>query len=88
MGNVLESKTGKAVPFASVSVQIIGDTAKTANTITDKNGSFDFQQLPLGFFRLTVSAMGFAILNLDSIYLREERYDFNLGDVKLSEVAE
>jgi lactam utilization protein B len=48
MGNVLESKTGKAVPFASVSVQIMGDTAKTANTITDKNGSFEFQQLPLG----------------------------------------
>ena len=87
MGNVLESKTGKAVPFASVSVQIMGDTAKTANTITDKNGSFEFQQLPLGYFRLTVSAMGFATLNMDSIYLREERYDFNLGDVKLSEVA-
>ncbi|OYZ47331.1 MAG: hypothetical protein B7Y15_14660, partial [Bacteroidetes bacterium 24-39-8] len=87
MGNVLESKTGKAVPFANVSVQIIGDTLKTAASITDKNGSFEFQQLPLGYFRLSVSAMGFANLNLDSIYLREERYDFNLGDVKLSEVA-
>ncbi|OYU55326.1 MAG: hypothetical protein CFE25_10290 [Chitinophagaceae bacterium BSSC1] len=87
MGNVLESKTGKAVPFAAVSVQIIGDTVKTASSLTDKNGSFEFQQLPLGYFRLTVSAMGFATLNMDSIYLREERYDFNLGDVKLSEEA-
>jgi len=63
----------------------MGDTAKTANTITDKNGSFEFQQLPLGFFRLTVSAMGFATLNMDSFYLRKKGYYFNLGDLKIKE---
>jgi ferric enterobactin receptor len=87
MGNVIESKSGKAIPFANVSLQIIGDTIKIASAITDKNGSFEFQQLPLGYYRLSVSAMSFALMNLDSIYLREERYDFNLGDVKLNEAA-
>ena len=87
MGNVLESKSGKAIPSAYVTVQIMGDSIKTASAITDKNGAFEFQQLPLGYYRLSVAAMSYASMDLDSIFLREERYDFNLGDVKLNEAS-
>ena len=85
IGNVLESKSGKPLAYASIGLSLLGDSAKPFSTIADKNGAFEFEQLAFGYYRLTVNAIGFAITNLDSIYLRAERYDFNLGDIKLND---
>jgi ferric enterobactin receptor len=82
-GNVLEAETGKAVADATITINNINDSTFKRNDITDKNGSFEMDKLPLGYYRLTVSTMGFSSMVLDSIYLRAERYDFNLGDLKL-----
>lgn len=85
IGNVLENKTGKPLSFASVGLLRLGDSARAVSTIADKNGSFEFERLLFGYYRLTVNAVGFAVTNLDSIYLREERYDFNIGDIRLND---
>ena len=85
IGNIIEAKSGKPVPFASISLLKMGDTVKAAASMSDKNGAFEFQNLNFGYYRLTVKNVGYALTNLDSIYLRAERYDFNLGDVKLNE---
>ncbi len=87
MGNVLDAKSGKALSFATIALAKLPDTAKNINTTADKNGAFEFTSLTFGYYRLTVNAMGFTKTNLDSIYLREERYDFNLGDIKLNDAA-
>jgi len=85
IGNVLESRTGKPLAFANLGLWRLDDPAHPVNTIADKNGAFVFEQLPFGYYRLRVQAMGFAITHLDSIYLRAERYDFNLGDIRLND---
>lgn len=85
IGNIIEAKSGKPVPFANISLLKMGDTLITASSLSDKNGAFEFQNLNFGYYRLTVKNVGYALTNLDSIYLRAERYDFNLGDVKLNE---
>ena len=85
IGNVLDSKSGKPLAFANIGLIHMGDSLIKRNTIADKNGAFVLEKLPFGYYRLRVSTMGFAITNLDSIYLRSERYDFNLGDIKLNE---
>jgi len=85
IGNVLESKSGKPVAFASIGLSLLGDSATPLSTIGDKNGSFEFEKLAFGYYRLTVNVVGFAITSIDSIYLRAERYDFNLGDIKLND---
>jgi len=87
IGNVLESKTGKPLAFASVQLQLLADTTKKMSKVADKNGAFEFSKLALGYYRLIVNMVGFAETQIDSIYLRPERYDFNLGDVKLSDAA-
>jgi ferric enterobactin receptor len=87
IGNVLEARTGKPIPFANLGLWRIEDPAHPLNTITDKNGAFVFEQLPLGYYRLKVQVLGFATLHLDSIYLRAERFDFNLGDIRLNDSA-
>lgn len=85
IGNVLDAKSGKALPFANIGLFKIGDSIKLASTISDKNGAFELQNLSMGYYRLTVKTLGYAQTHLDSIYLRDERYDFNLGDIKLNE---
>jgi ferric enterobactin receptor len=87
MGNVLTAE-GKAAAFATVRLTIMGDSSQVKNTITDKNGAFEFQELRFGYYRLTATFLGHATLNMDSIYLRAERYDFNLGDIKLKSATD
>jgi outer membrane receptor protein involved in Fe transport len=85
IGNILESKSGKPVPFASIRLLKQGDTITVSATLSDKNGAFAFQNLPFGYYLLSVKNEGYAQSDLDSIFLRTERYDFNLGDIKLKE---
>lgn len=82
-GNVVEAETGKAVPGATVVIININDSTNKRIELSDKNGSFELDRLPLGYYKLNISNIGFSTLILDSIYLRVERYDFNLGDLKL-----
>lgn len=85
IGNILETKSGNPIPFASIRLLKQGDTLQVAATISDKNGAFAFQNLAFGYYRLSIKNEGYAQTHLDSIYLRAERYDFNLGDIKLNE---
>jgi outer membrane receptor for ferrienterochelin and colicin len=87
IGNILEAKTGKPLAFASLQLKDLNDTTRRLSTVADKNGAFEFNRLSLGYYRLTVIMVGFAQMNIDSIYLRPERYDFNLGDIKLNDAA-
>jgi hypothetical protein len=62
----------------------MSDTVVTVQVVSDKNGAFECLNLSFGYYKLKASMVGYADLQIDSIYLREERYDFNLGDVKLN----
>jgi len=82
-GTITDSARGEGVPFASlVLVGISGSTMKFQG-VSDKNGNFEFIQLPLGYYSLRINAVGLLPVQIDSIFLRAERYDFNLGDIKL-----
>jgi ferric enterobactin receptor len=83
IGNVLEDETAKPIEGATVSIFRSGDTTNKRSQLTDKNGNFDFEDLPFGYYRVAITSIGFAETILDSVYLRAERYDFNLGDIKL-----
>ncbi|NCI46951.1 outer membrane beta-barrel family protein [Sediminibacterium soli] len=87
IGNVLEQKTGKPLAFANISLFPIHEPGKNLSTIADRNGAFEFNNLGMGYYRLSVLAVGFARMHIDSIYLRAERYDFNLGDIRLGDSA-
>ena len=82
IGNLLTSEN-KAASFASVQVRLMNDSAYNKKFVTDKNGAFEFTELRFGYYRLTANYVGHTTLILDSIYLRAERFDFNLGDLKL-----
>lgn len=84
IGNVVDANSGKALADADLLLMQLADSSHRLKFTTDKNGSFAFEGIPFGYYRLMITATGFATLKLDSIYLREERFDFNLGDIKLN----
>lgn len=88
MGSVLDAIKADAVSFAKIDLVRLSVDSLKKTTLSDKNGNFEFNKLPLGYYRLQISSMGFVFTQLDSIYLREERYDFNLGDIKLKPASD
>ncbi|MEO8174745.1 MAG: carboxypeptidase-like regulatory domain-containing protein, partial [Sediminibacterium sp.] len=86
IGNILDNVSGKALPFASVSLTNL-NTSQTVSIVSDKNGGFDFEKIIFGYYRLTIDVVGFAKTNMDSIHVHAERIDINLGDIKLNSSA-
>jgi hypothetical protein len=87
-GNILDASNQKALPQATVVLRSMKDSLLHYAVISDKNGGFQIQNIPFGYYQLTISAIGYRSKQLDSIYFRMERYDFNLGDLLLSTQAE
>ena len=82
-GNQLDSISQKAITGASVLLTNLPE-GKNYTQVTDKNGDFSFPELPFGYYRLSISSVGYATLKIDSINVRAERFDFNLPDIRLS----
>ncbi len=87
IGSILTAE-GKPASFASVEVKLLDDTTYRRKSVCDKNGAFEFTELRFGYYRLSTAFVGHATFTLDSIYLRAERFDFNLGDIKLKAAGE
>ena len=83
IGTITDADNGKALPGANVTLIKLNDSTVTKTVITVKDGSFLFEQLSFGYYRVQVTYTGYAILKIDSIYLRAERFDFDLNDIKL-----
>ncbi len=79
-GNVMD-ESKKAMEAVTVVLTSLKDTTKRRTIETDKNGNFLFEKISLGYYRLRFSNVGMQNLILDSINIRQERFDFNLNDV-------
>jgi outer membrane receptor protein involved in Fe transport len=84
LGNVIGADKGDAIAYAKLEVRIKKTDSLLRTSLSDKNGAFEFDKLPFGYYTLSISAIGYAKTILDSIYIRAERYDFNMGDIKLN----
>jgi len=82
-GNLMDSISQKAITGASVELIHLGN-GKKLSQVTDKNGEFSFPNLSFGYYRLTITSVSYAVMKIDSINVRQERYDFNLADIRLS----
>lgn len=86
-GNVLEARSGKALPFASIRITGLTDTTRSSAIVADKNGAFEIKKLLFGYYRLSIEVVGFAKTNMDSIRVHADRVDVFLGDVKLNDAS-
>ena len=84
IGSVLDADNSKAIPGATISLVLLADTTIKNTQLSLKDGDFLFDKLAFGYYRLQVNAVGYASLSLDSIYIRAERFDFDLNDIRLN----
>ncbi|HNF44546.1 MAG TPA: TonB-dependent receptor, partial [Ferruginibacter sp.] len=84
IGNILDADNSKAIARASVRIVLLSDTSVSNTVLTGKEGDFLLDKLAYGYYRLQVTAAGYNKLSLDSIYIRPERFDFDLNDIKLN----
>ncbi len=82
-GNLLERETGKPIPDATVSLLGVTDPSKGQTAASSAEGSFAFNNVAYGLYRLRVSAVGYNTLSIDSIRVRQDHSDFILNDLKL-----
>jgi hypothetical protein len=83
IGTLLDADNSKAIVAANVTLLKIADSGFNKTVITVKDGSFLFEAVPFGYYRVQVSFVGYNTLKIDSIYIRAERFDFDLNDIKL-----
>ncbi|MDB5203895.1 MAG: outer rane beta-barrel protein [Ferruginibacter sp.] len=82
-GNLVDEQGEKAILGATVNLTQISDSSYRLSMLSDADGSFAFDTIPYGYYRLSVRFVGYAPMRIDSIYLREERADFNLSDIRM-----
>src|SRR6267143_400265 len=58
--------SGAAVPNAAVKATE-NTTGISHNTVTTSEGAFSFQDIPLGFYKVTVTAAGFPVYTVDKV---------------------
>ncbi|HLG39206.1 MAG TPA: carboxypeptidase regulatory-like domain-containing protein, partial [Chitinophagaceae bacterium] len=80
--NVMD-EAKKPLEGASAEIFLMSDSLQKQSVLTDKDGSFSFQNISYGYYRLRLSYVGFQTLTIDSIYFRSDRADFNLNDLTL-----
>lgn len=81
IGGTIVDEKSKPLEGATVQVLPVGAPSFQKTTSSDGTGSFVFSDLPMGYYRLVVSYVGLQNLTIDSIYLRPERFDFQLGEL-------
>ncbi len=84
-GNILDGKLGKPLALANLHLQSLNGASVSLHFESDRNGGFDIQKLAPGFYKLSISIVGFSKTTIDSIKLYSDRMDINLGDVNLNE---
>lgn len=84
IGTLLAVDNSKAVAAANLSLHNLTDTFYKRNAISFPNGEFIFDKLPYGYYRMQITAIGYRPLTIDSIYLRTDRFDFDLNDIKMN----
>lgn len=80
----MDAENSKPIPSVTIILSHNSDSAFSRTTISAKDGAFLFEQLPYGYYDLQLSAIGYAKLKLDSIYIRTERFDFDLNEINLN----
>lgn len=88
MGNVIHAQNQKPIENATIKLTKLQDSLFFYTSITDKNGLFEIDKISFGWYTLTIKAIGFSSLTIDSLNIRAERFDFNLGDIKLQESSQ
>ena len=86
-GQLFDSETQETLPFANVSINSFADNVLVTGAITDIDGRFEIQELPLGKYKVYFSFIGYASTQ-QSLVAGGLNTIFDLGKIGLKPSAE
>ena len=81
-GKVIDSKTGKALEYASISLKNIKWEKIIEGTITDSKGRFYMNKIRSGKYQISVNYLGYNIVDVN-FELTKKKPDIKLSDILL-----
>ena len=86
-GKIVDSKTGKALEYANISLTNIRWEKEIEGTITDSKGRFFMNKIRSGKYQISVSYLGYDIKTIN-FELTKKKPDLRLTDILLNANAE
>mgnify|MGYP006118292347 CR=1 FL=1 len=81
-GKIIDSKTGKPLEYASISLTNTSWGKIIEGTITDAKGRFNIKKIRSGKYQISVSYLGYDIQNID-FELTKKKPDIKLANILL-----
>jgi len=82
-GKIIEDKTEAAIPYATVAIYNKIDSSVVTGTISDDNGQFTLERIPLGDYFFKISFMGYKDYILNNLEFTENSKVLDLGTIIL-----
>ncbi len=86
-GVIIEKLSDKPLEFANVILKNNKDTTQVQGAITDKNGLFEFDNLPFGQYKISYTFIGFDKMEYPFIIVDSKQTKIDLGKLYISEVT-
>jgi ferric enterobactin receptor len=83
-GSVVDSSSGLSVEFAAVSIRKKGAVKELTGTLTDANGNFRLDEIPIGAYEISISFIGYKEITISDLETTKRKPDLNIGTVKLT----
>ncbi|HWB64485.1 MAG TPA: outer membrane beta-barrel family protein [Chitinophagales bacterium] len=85
-GKVVDPKTGKGIEFASVALYTTHGDSLTGGQLTETNGDFSLDNLPLGSYKLKITYVGYKPME-KNVVVTFKNGEQDLGDLAMEEDA-
>lgn len=84
VGRVVDASNQQAIPYATVSILSAADTTKLiTGGMTDDEGKFSVEQIPVGEYVAQVNFLGYAMQSFKGVKLTPEQLSYTMGTVSL-----
>ena len=86
-GNVVDSVSGSAVGFCTISLFEKGSSKPLDGTVADEKGDFKIKNLKNGKYRITVSFLGYNTRTIDSLIINDKNTSIDLESIAIAPTA-
>jgi hypothetical protein len=87
-GNVVDAATKEPVEYATISILSRQDSSLITGTVTDMEGKFVIEEIPVGAFRVKVSFIGYRTNTKDNLVINQQTPIHHLGTIRLNATAQ
>ncbi len=87
-GKVIDKHTKSPIEYANVVLFKRSDSSLVTGGITDKDGLFEFNEIPYGAFFLTVKFIGYNKTEISGLIIRPNNKMVDLGEIHLGVASE